>query len=299
MSEHMSDSRKLLLSFSYAICRLKVEGESSGEISRNQEKLLEQLVRELSILKGRILLAFDAVHDAGEEQELLQTLEKGVIHTVLENFLRNLKERTSMVEPDQNAFDLAAKDAENSGDVAVEFSADELSPWIYDEESIGFVQRSETEELHIYTAEPMEDEAFCSVKSKLEKALQQMAMTRIQLKEFCSDLRVPFNSEEHAESPLDVDIIRTKEETQDEIRSWNANNRSSLTDNIFMQQKKNWVTVATESKVEELGEIQSILNFLRKISQQMLDLDETVSIKTRENMARCQSPLKRIATLCS
>ncbi|CAA6657452.1 unnamed protein product [Spirodela intermedia] len=185
---------------------------------RNVEKLLKKLSLGMSILRRRLLFTFEVAEEAiffsevaGDEQQLLHKLEDETLHILLENFLRDVNENdapafingnsgtTIMEELGQVFLNPAAEDIRSFASVAFEGSGEEYLPclssslqvpWISDEGSTTFTLEglipslnSETMEPQIYQAEPLDDEAFWSVRSKLEKALQQIAMSRMQLRE--------------------------------------------------------------------------------------------------------------------
>lgn len=282
---------------------------SDAETPRNQlrtnvEKLFRKLSLGMSILRRRLLLAFEVAEEAifiskvaGDEQQLLHKLENETLHLLLENFLQEVNGNDApgfingnfgtitMEELGQALFNPAAKDIKGFAGVAFEGSAEEYlpcpssslqAPGINDEGSTAFTLEegllpslsSETMESQIYQSEPMDDEAFCSVRSKLEKALQQIAMSRMQLRELGSDLGVPLDEKEHAADKL------------------------SPADDIIIQETEETPSAPIENRENEWGEIQSVMTHLTGFSQDILDLLGTACAKAQENMSRCSSPSK-------
>ncbi|CAA7393513.1 unnamed protein product [Spirodela intermedia] len=260
---------------------------------RNVEKLFKKLSLGMSILRRRLLLTFEVAEEAiffsevaGDEQQLLHKLEDETLHILLENFLRDVNENdapafingnsgtTIMEELGQVFLNPAAEDIRSFASVAFEGSGEEYLPclssslqvpWISDEGSTAFTLEgllpslnSETMEPQIYQAEPLDDEAFWSVRSKLEKALQQIAMSRMQLRELGSDLGVPLDEKEHA------------------------------VDDIIRQEKEETSSVSMQNRENQWGEIQSVITHLTCFSQDILDLLGTVCAKVQENMSRLE-----------
>ncbi|XP_078430721.1 uncharacterized protein LOC144702545 [Wolffia australiana] len=183
-------------------------------------------------LNGDNLLVFNMLD--GDEHHLLGSIEKEVTHILIENFIRHVNEEITVARSCQ---------------VALEESKYDAAIFMLDEDPLA-----------------SDDEVFCSARVKLEKALQQMAMTRVQLQDFGSDLGLNIKDEQ-------------------------ASN------------KKERVCVVVESKEDDREERkQSMASFIHSFSQCMVNLEQTTIAKAHENLARLEEfegHLERLARRAS